>query len=282
MVIHDLDILQEPYLKVKFEDGQFAGQRITFDQFGTCGVATCGCYNLHVSDGEKEFLFEVDDKSVKALEEEDQAFAKAIEAELNDDVWDDLYEVFAFEKGVECDLTPISEVIKDFTEAEYKSVLSEGTMFFYDEIFPHSLDFNVTFDEVNYEIMDLYCLNPSCNCNKVTFQIINDDYEEPLFAVIHNIKQKTFKLDDAQKVTVSNQKVQAILTEIRNKFTDTKIEGISYADRYTRMRAVFKDFLVRKGIPQNYHPETRLVAIIGRNDDCPCGSGKKYKKCCGK
>jgi preprotein translocase subunit SecA len=21
---------------------------------------------------------------------------------------------------------------------------------------------------------------------------------------------------------------------------------------------------------------------IGRNDDCPCGSGKKYKKCCGK
>jgi preprotein translocase subunit SecA len=22
--------------------------------------------------------------------------------------------------------------------------------------------------------------------------------------------------------------------------------------------------------------------IIGRNDPCPCGSGKKYKKCCGK
>ncbi|MCL2166154.1 MAG: SEC-C metal-binding domain-containing protein [Clostridiales bacterium] len=21
---------------------------------------------------------------------------------------------------------------------------------------------------------------------------------------------------------------------------------------------------------------------IGRNDLCPCGSGKKYKKCCGK
>ncbi|MGO0943445.1 SEC-C metal-binding domain-containing protein, partial [Clostridioides difficile] len=23
-------------------------------------------------------------------------------------------------------------------------------------------------------------------------------------------------------------------------------------------------------------------AKIGRNDSCPCGSGKKYKKCCGK
>jgi uncharacterized protein len=27
------------------------------------------------------------------------------------------------------------------------------------------------------------------------------------------------------------------------------------------------------------HP--RRTANIGRNDPCPCGSGKKYKKCCG-
>jgi len=24
------------------------------------------------------------------------------------------------------------------------------------------------------------------------------------------------------------------------------------------------------------------AAAVGRNDPCPCGSGKKYKKCCGK
>jgi len=30
-------------------------------------------------------------------------------------------------------------------------------------------------------------------------------------------------------------------------------------------------------------PQTvrRQMAKIGRNDPCPCGSGKKYKKCCG-
>ncbi|MBW6502633.1 MAG: SEC-C domain-containing protein, partial [Bacteroidales bacterium] len=27
---------------------------------------------------------------------------------------------------------------------------------------------------------------------------------------------------------------------------------------------------------------TRATPKIGRNDPCPCGSGKKYKKCCGK
>ncbi len=28
-------------------------------------------------------------------------------------------------------------------------------------------------------------------------------------------------------------------------------------------------------------PVTRQEPRVGRNDDCPCGSGKKYKKCCG-
>ena len=28
--------------------------------------------------------------------------------------------------------------------------------------------------------------------------------------------------------------------------------------------------------------DIRIGAKIGRNDSCPCGSGKKYKKCCGK
>jgi uncharacterized protein YchJ len=32
-----------------------------------------------------------------------------------------------------------------------------------------------------------------------------------------------------------------------------------------------------------FYPEThvRSEPTVGRNDACPCGSGKKYKKCCG-
>jgi preprotein translocase subunit SecA len=29
-------------------------------------------------------------------------------------------------------------------------------------------------------------------------------------------------------------------------------------------------------------PIRREAPKVGRNDPCPCGSGKKYKKCCGK
>lgn len=28
-------------------------------------------------------------------------------------------------------------------------------------------------------------------------------------------------------------------------------------------------------------PQVREAPKVGRNDPCPCGSGKKYKKCCG-
>ena len=32
----------------------------------------------------------------------------------------------------------------------------------------------------------------------------------------------------------------------------------------------------------NSTPIRREAPTVGRNDPCPCGSGKKYKKCCGK
>ena len=40
----------------------------------------------------------------------------------------------------------------------------------------------------------------------------------------------------------------------------------------------------RRDIKRNWKDSKTIVneTKIGRNDPCPCGSGKKYKKCCGK
>ena len=39
----------------------------------------------------------------------------------------------------------------------------------------------------------------------------------------------------------------------------------------------------REEIAKEYKYSLQVhVDHIGRNDPCPCGSGKKYKKCCGK
>jgi uncharacterized protein YecA (UPF0149 family) len=34
--------------------------------------------------------------------------------------------------------------------------------------------------------------------------------------------------------------------------------------------------------PEKAEPIRRDAPKVGRNDPCPCGSGKKYKKCCGR
>jgi SEC-C motif-containing protein len=35
------------------------------------------------------------------------------------------------------------------------------------------------------------------------------------------------------------------------------------------------------GVPVDAAPFVRQAAKVGRNDACPCGSGRKFKKCCG-
>lgn len=35
-------------------------------------------------------------------------------------------------------------------------------------------------------------------------------------------------------------------------------------------------------LPPPVKPIKAAEGEVGRNDPCPCGSGKKYKKCCGK
>jgi preprotein translocase subunit SecA len=35
-----------------------------------------------------------------------------------------------------------------------------------------------------------------------------------------------------------------------------------------------------ENIEDRREPYVRATPKVGRNDPCPCGSGKKYKKCC--
>ena len=56
-------------------------------------------------------------------------------------------------------------------------------------------------------------------------------------------------------------------------------EAVAHHERaeFTREdgRWVFADCEINPKMPQ------RIVDKVGRNDPCPCGSGKKFKKCCG-
>jgi preprotein translocase subunit SecA len=43
-----------------------------------------------------------------------------------------------------------------------------------------------------------------------------------------------------------------------------------------------QDMVENRSEEDEVKKQPRHVEKIGRNDLCPCGSGKKYKKCCGR
>jgi uncharacterized protein YecA (UPF0149 family) len=59
---------------------------------------------------------------------------------------------------------------------------------------------------------------------------------------------------------------------------DTRDGRIYEAERVARMEEVDQKYMR----PMGYDPTPiqRATGKIGRNDSCPCGSGKKFKKCC--
>ena len=67
-----------------------------------------------------------------------------------------------------------------------------------------------------------------------------------------------------------------------------------YLSMMDKIRDLFVEYIFRLQLPPQRRPVQQVkqeqntdgtkqeIHKIGRNDLCPCGSGKKYKKCCGK
>ncbi|MDA8089949.1 MAG: preprotein translocase subunit SecA [Nitrospiraceae bacterium] len=67
-----------------------------------------------------------------------------------------------------------------------------------------------------------------------------------------------------------------INTETLSRLFKVRIQGESEAHRLEK-----KQRLIYNRGESSEHSTVRKDKKVGRNDPCPCGSGKKYKKCCG-
>ena len=97
--------------------------------------------------------------------------------------------------------------------------------------------------------------------------------------------------------------LDGIKTSLKNEFDvesvddDTQIDlDIDYEKLYYNMRDAKASWLFKLNSWKNVLDENQTAQIareyreaniahsnkVGRNDPCPCGSGKKYKNCCGK
>ena len=61
----------------------------------------------------------------------------------------------------------------------------------------------------------------------------------------------------------------------------TSVDELEESFQRKKRRELEQARMAGSGETQQVQQVVRGAAKVGRNDPCPCGSGKKYKKCCG-
>ena len=116
------------------------------------------------------------------------------------------------------------------------------------------------------------------------------------------VKEATKEKKSAPKESIEQRierELESLPGMIKNKLKDPQIKQrfIDIAKRMEKDGVDFKSIRQMKKWMKEHEAELKAEQAggmpkvetvvhegprIGRNDPCPCGSGKKYKKCCGK
>ena len=155
----------------------------------------------------------------------------------------------------------------------------------YEQVLPFQPVISFELDSVRYFCMDMYCVNRSCHCSTVHLSVISDDKSwsgKDDFLLAIDLKTGNYKVE-AQKGRAKDLNPANVAHEI---FQVVELKELE--ERYHRMRKWYKSYFEQiqtQGKLTNslYSKPSAPVlakAPVGRNDPCPCGSGKKYKKCC--
>ena len=87
--------------------------------------------------------------------------------------------------------------------------------------------------------------------------------------------KKAVKLGSEKNPAVVRVKTKKRIKELEKIFT---ANGWAYKiEQDPKKDEDIADLEILQNRPEPYKAETKT----GRNEPCPCGSGKKYKKCCG-
>ncbi len=124
-----------------------------------------------------------------------------------------------------------------------------------------------------FTIMDQYCMNPICDCDEAVL-IFNEIATDVEFAIRLSLTKKRYETLDV--FGVSEQQVDQIVKE---ELKDNEVMNL-LRQRYQDMKLAGQESL-KKATEKAKQAKQLLEQKPKRNEPCTCGSGKKYKKCCG-
>jgi hypothetical protein len=141
-----------------------------------------------------------------------------------------------------------------------------------EELGLYAVPFYGTFNKI-FEVKDYTKIVNYDLCIKDFLQ--NDKYSANLIKTVAS-KHKNF-MEIVNAVLAKNYSLDELLKKYKRRYVDNKI--ISSTTVLYRSNAFSSTLGI---IEENEEkPKFDTTKKIGRNDPCPCGSGKKYKKCCG-
>ncbi|MBQ6684944.1 MAG: SEC-C domain-containing protein [Firmicutes bacterium] len=117
-----------------------------------------------------------------------------------------------------------------------------------------------------------------------TFQSLVDKYEaDPLLVMgfLDGINTSLREEQDLDSITETSEICLDI--DLEKLFYNMLVAGADYLYSLPQWETILSEEK-RLEIVKTYKRSKTVVKekAPGRNDPCPCGSGKKYKKCCGK
>lgn len=180
----------------------------------------------------------------------------------------------------------------------------EGLLLGFRDLFDSGLDpgwlcplgeYLLNADGTLYLVTEKYCLNPECDCRDVLVTFVHcSPSADPSRSALREHFRVRLSLDGDYELhgmlKVDSSTAQAVFAQWR-KEARPQLNKLRW--RYDKMKEVGHRSLdaathvaphaARASAPpvdERPKPLRRTEERVGRNDPCPCGSGKKYKKCC--
>ena len=147
-----------------------------------------------------------------------------------------------------------------------------GELVSWNEVFSDDFSFMVTLYEKSYFGLDHYCITPGCTCNDVAIIFLGTEENNELGSVFTDTIK--LKVKDVHLNKASEQDLLKCWDQLNIVYPDLKKR---LQQRYKEMKRVGAEIAKISG---NFKAPVVTGTKMKRNDPCPCGSGKKYKKCC--
>jgi hypothetical protein len=202
----------------------------------------------------------------------DIAFAEALLAAMEPSDFDLLGRLHYMIKSRATEQAKAAEIEAhfDFDEIERSSIMQA-----YNDILPFAGTMQVAAGGIEYVVLDQHCVRPGCGCTDAYLSLLPVEEEggacDSAGVVSVNYDAKTWE-------PVENEPLPCDVALLKRLLEST------IPDFYGKLRARHKKLRAIYAHCRKRAHAAMALSIpqepVGRNDPCPCGSGKKFKKCC--